>query len=26
LYRDIQGRAVRLPVDFNENLFARQPR
>ncbi len=26
LYRDIQGRAVRLPVDFDENLFARQPR
>lgn len=23
LYRDIQGRAVRLPVDFNENLFSR---
>lgn len=23
LYRDIQGRAVRLPVDFDENLFAR---
>ncbi len=26
LYRDIQGRAVRLPVDFDENLFARQSR
>jgi DEAD/DEAH box helicase domain-containing protein len=26
LYRDIQGRAVRLPVDFDENLFSRQPR
>ncbi|MCZ7625183.1 MAG: DEAD/DEAH box helicase [Candidatus Methylomirabilis sp.] len=24
LYRDIQGRAVRLPVDFDENLFSRQ--
>ncbi|MBZ0169372.1 MAG: DEAD/DEAH box helicase [Kofleriaceae bacterium] len=26
LYRDIQGRAVRLPVDFDENLFSRQSR
>ncbi len=26
LYRDYQGRAVRLPVDFDENLFSRQPR
>lgn len=24
LYRDIQGRAVRLPVNFDENLYARQ--
>jgi DEAD/DEAH box helicase domain-containing protein len=24
LYRDLQGRAVRLPVDFDENLFSRQ--
>jgi len=26
LYRDNQGRAVRLPVDFDENLFSRRPR
>lgn len=26
LYRDIQGRAVRLPVDFDENLFSQQSR
>jgi len=26
LYRDYQGRAVRLPVDFDENLFSRRPR
>jgi DEAD/DEAH box helicase domain-containing protein len=26
LYRDLQGRAVRLPVDFNENLFSRPHR
>ncbi|MBZ0160225.1 MAG: DEAD/DEAH box helicase [bacterium] len=26
LYRDLQGRAVRLPVDFDENLFSRQLR
>ncbi|MDE2320502.1 MAG: DEAD/DEAH box helicase [candidate division NC10 bacterium] len=26
LYRDIQGRAVRLPVDFDEKLFSQQPR
>lgn len=26
LYRDNQGRAVRLPVDFDENLFSRQSR
>jgi DEAD/DEAH box helicase domain-containing protein len=26
LYRDIQGRAVRLPVNFDENLFSQQSR
>lgn len=26
LYRDLQGRAVRLPVNFDENLFSRQSR
>ncbi len=26
LYRDLQGRAIRLPVDFDENLFSRQSR